>query len=76
MEILLQIQNKDMEETLRNNGIIPPIYYERIENPQNMNLNELLKNAGSTNKPIKKIEEQLELPKTVKISKSSIKKSF
>ena len=76
--VVKSITNKSrvMEETLRNNGIIPPIYYERIENPQNMNLNELLKNAGSTNKPIKKIEEQLELPKTVKISKSSIKKSF
>lgn len=69
-------KSRVMEETLRNNGIIPPIYYERIENPQNMDLNLLLKNAGSTNKPKTTIEQQFDIPKTVKISRSSIQKKF
>lgn len=39
-------KSKIMDETIRQNGLVPPVYYEKIENPDRLDLNNLLKNAG------------------------------
>lgn len=75
--IMRSVNNKSkvMEETLRNNEIIPPMYYEKIINPQNYDLNELLKNAGME-KIIKKTYYEKPAECIIKISRSSITETF
>ena len=68
-------KSKTMQETLQNNQIIPPIYYEKIVNPHLLDLNKLLKNAGI--RDIKQDEPVgLKENKIIKIAKSSVCKKF
>ena len=64
-----------MQETLQNNQIIQPIYYEKIVNPHLVDLNELLRNAG-----VRDIRQDepigLKENKIIKIARSSVCKSF
>lgn len=68
-------KSKVMEETLQNNQIIPPIYYEKIVNPDRQDLNKLLRESGMINP---KIEEPagLKESKVIQITRSSISKRF
>lgn len=68
-------KSKTMEETLQNNEIIPPIYYEKIVNPHTKDLNQLLKNAGVISVRPKE-PEGLKEHKVIKITKSSVFKTF
>lgn len=67
-------KSKVMEETLRNNEIIPPTSYEKIINPDVYDLNELLRNAGMAKR--EQGEEVKENEKIIKINRSSITKNF
>jgi hypothetical protein len=74
--VLKSIKNKSkiMDETVRQNGITPPVYYEKISNPDKMDLNELLKNAGMktfNTKIIGNVSENI-----IKINRSSLSKTF
>lgn len=68
-------KSKVMEETLQNNQIIPPIYYEKIVNPDLMDLNLLLANAGikslKPDEPVGLVENKI-----IRITKSSMSKKF
>lgn len=68
-------KSKVMEETLQNNQIIPPIYYEKIVNPHQQDLNKLLSDAGMINP---KMDEPIGLKesKLIQITRSSISKRF
>ena len=68
-------KSKIMEETLKNNEIIEPMYYQRIINPQNCDLNELLRNAGME-KVVKKSYESKSPEGIIKISRSNLTRTF
>lgn len=67
-------KSKVMEETLRNNEIIPPTSYQKIVNPDRHDLNELLRNAGMP-RIIQEVQEE-KIEKVIRINKSSIVKNF
>lgn len=64
-----------MEETLQNNEIIPPIYYQKIVNPHTHDLNKLLEDAGKfeVNRSDKKPQQQQTI---TKVSQVTFKKRF
>lgn len=67
-------KSKIMEDTVRENGITPPVYYEKINNPDRLDLNVLLKNAGMYSSKVKIVGE---VPTAVvRINKCSISKTF
>ncbi len=75
--VLKSINEKStvMEETLQNNEIIPPIYYQKIVNPHNEDLNKLLREAGTVE--VNRADKKPQQPQTItKVSQVTFKKRF
>lgn len=74
--VIKSIKNKSktMEDTVRQNGITPPIYYEKINNPHLSDLNYLLNNAGQQYLKSKIINQTS--TNVIQIKKCSISKTF
>lgn len=68
-------KSKVMIDTLRNNEIIPPMNFEKIYNPDKMDINKLLANAGNRieNKESSNITQ---IAPIIKIKKCSVIKTF
>lgn len=67
-------KSKIMEDTVRQNGIIPPVYFERINNPHTLDINLLLQNAGMKNQNTKIIGQEITVVPQIK--RSSVSKTF
>lgn len=68
-------KSKVMIETLRNNEIIAPMDFEKIYNPDKMDINKLLANAGQYKKKIEPVSTLTKVP-IVQIKSCSVIKSF
>lgn len=68
-------KSKVMEETLRNNEIIPPANYLTIIDPHTQDLNELLRNAGMV-RSTASLKQVMCNVNPVKLTKASIIKKF
>uniref|UniRef100_A0A6C0BE95 Helicase ATP-binding domain-containing protein n=1 Tax=viral metagenome TaxID=1070528 RepID=A0A6C0BE95_9ZZZZ len=64
-----------MEQTLQNNEIIPPIYYEKITNPHLHDISFLIKNAGM-NKINRHDKDNKSLNNIVRVSEVTFRKRF
>lgn len=76
--VFKSITNKSriMDETLKNNEIIPPTYYEKIINPNKADLNKLLKEAGMVKPKVNNVDEISNKSSVIQINRSSISKKF
>jgi hypothetical protein len=74
--VMKSIKNKSkiMNDTVLQNGITPPVYYEKINNPDRLDLNFLLKNAGTQSLKTEIVGQQSNT--IVKINKCSVSKTF